>query len=511
MPVDPQYLHLVYQGPFPAFLYGRNSVDPRKKGRSVKDQIDTGRRLCDEHDWPIVDEFKDTGLSASRHARKKRKDFEEMLERIKEREARIVVAFEASRYYRDLEVYVQLRNACQEAGVLLCYNGTVFDLSKRADRKATAMDAVASEDELEGIRDRNLRTTQIWADKGAPHGPAPFGYRRNYDPDTGDLVEQVPHSEEAELVVGLFEARKAGKSKRAMAAGLNAMGRLSRGGKPWSSRAITMVLRNKAYIGIRSHRGTEHKATWQGIVTKELFYAVQALEDAERRRGVSTAVKYKYSGLPVCGHHEGCADRSLYSVKRTSTNRGRMVYRCNSLDTSVDAGRFEAYVDEAIFTWLGSPEAVAAFQKEDNSSQDVARARARLSAYQEQLREARELSRTFAPDNKPLLSSLSLSELERGLAPQIEEARQTIKDAQAQVPAVLQKLLGNPQAEEAFNALDIEQQRFVLVQIVTIRLFKARAPGVKRIEPGRVVLSFYGQPGFKAEQTDRRRQLYADQ
>ncbi len=30
------------------------------------------------------------------------------------------------------------------------------------------------------------------AAKGKPHGLVPFGYRRNYDPDTGRLVAQVP-------------------------------------------------------------------------------------------------------------------------------------------------------------------------------------------------------------------------------------------------------------------------------------------------------------------------------
>ncbi|WP_267888833.1 hypothetical protein [Streptomyces sp. NRRL F-5755] len=37
MSVAPEYLHLVYSGPFYAFLYGRNSVDPKRKARSVRE------------------------------------------------------------------------------------------------------------------------------------------------------------------------------------------------------------------------------------------------------------------------------------------------------------------------------------------------------------------------------------------------------------------------------------------------------------------------------------------
>ncbi|MFE5872875.1 recombinase family protein, partial [Streptomyces roseifaciens] len=121
MPIAPEHLHLMYEGPFYAYLYGRNSQDPRKKGSSVKDQLDEGHELCEGNNWPVVDVFRDVGVSASRHARKNRKDFEAMIEGINAGKCRIVVAWEASRYYR----------------------------------KATAQDALQAEDEVEGIRDRN--------------------------------------------------------------------------------------------------------------------------------------------------------------------------------------------------------------------------------------------------------------------------------------------------------------------------------------------------------------------
>ncbi|MDX2863413.1 hypothetical protein, partial [Streptomyces scabiei] len=81
--------------------------------------------------------------------------------------------------------------------MLLCYNGQVYDLSKSADRKATAQDAVNAEGEADDIRERNLRTTRLNAKRGGAHGPVPDGYKRRYDPDSGDLVDQIPHPDRA--------------------------------------------------------------------------------------------------------------------------------------------------------------------------------------------------------------------------------------------------------------------------------------------------------------------------
>jgi DNA invertase Pin-like site-specific DNA recombinase len=497
MPIDPAYLHLVHPDVvWDCFLYGRNSVDPKKKGRSVADQLKDGQGLAGQHGWPVKDVFKDTGISASRHARKKRDDFEDMLARIEAREVRIVVAFEASRYYRDLEAYVRLRNACYAAGVLLCYNGQIYDLSKRADRKATAMDAVSAEDEVEGIRDRNLRTARENAANGGPHGPTPYGYRRTYDPDTGDLVDQIADTEQAKKVIAMFEAVKAGKPLRGIAQQMNRDGEVTRLGKPWVARSVHMVLRNKAYIGVRSHKGVEHKGTWKGLVKPKLFDEVQVILDSRLKgAGASTAVKHLLSGLAVCGVHEGAAQPDMYALRKTTTARGRWVYRCNSLDLSVNAALFEAYVEEAVVAWLSTPEAAAAFRqpKDGNAAK---KARAQLKAITQQLEEARELATTFDKNGQLGMSSASLGALESRLRPLQHKAEADLKKAEATIPPILEDLLGNPLADKVWEKLEQHQKRFVLSQIVTIRLFRARAPGVKRIEPGRITLSFYGEPGF---------------
>jgi DNA invertase Pin-like site-specific DNA recombinase len=500
MPIAPEYLHHVHEGPFPALLYGRASRDPKKKGRSVGDQLDTGRDLCDSHGWPVVEEFKDIDRSASRHARRTRNDFEALLAAIESKKARIVVAFEASRYYRDIEAYIRLRNACMNADVFLCYNGQVFDLSKREDRKATAQDALQAEDEAEGIRDRVLRSTRAQAKKGLPHGRLLWGYARRYDPESGDLIEQYPHPEHAPTVLEIFERVAAGETEYAILQDLRKRGERTPGVQ-WDYYHLPNMLRNVGYKGRRVHRGEDFgEASWPALVPEELFDQVQEIVGDESRNTVRDyAVKHLLSGIARCGE---CADRPHLRVGKS---RGYLVYGCSAkFDSQMRKDKLDAYVEESVLEWLRS-KAVSAFQS-DEQEKRADRARARMKALQRQLDEARELAATFKADGvTPRLSLASLAVQEDRLVPQIEAAK--VEARQMNAPPLVRRLVGNPAAQVIWDEeLTIEQQRTVLRTVVNICLNRARARGVRTIEPGRVTLVYYGDEEFR----DRPRYARAD-
>ncbi|KWT61886.1 hypothetical protein ADL21_11440 [Streptomyces albus subsp. albus] len=230
-----------------------------------------------------------------------------MLAGIQARRCRIVVAWEASRYYRDLEVYVRLRNACAESDVLLCYNGMVFDLSRRDDRRATAQDAIQAEDEAEGIRNRTLRTHQRLAEECRFVGYPPFGYIRVYDPDTGAVIGQAPHPVRAPFVTESFDRCAAGKSLHSIKKWLNSEpdARRPRGGA-WTHGRVREMLRNPAYIGHRIHRGRDMgKGPWEPLVTEETFAKVQRILNGSRGQGTRDCrARHLLSGLALCGEHE---------------------------------------------------------------------------------------------------------------------------------------------------------------------------------------------------------------
>lgn len=501
MPIAPEYLHMVYPDTvFNALLYGRNSRDPKKKGRSVADQIGSGRDLCEAHSWPIAEVFdQDVGQSASRHARKKRKDFEALLAAIEAGKGRIVVAWEASRYYRDIEAYIRLRNACMENAVLLCYNGQVYDLSKREDRKATAQDAIAAEDEAEGIRDRVLRTTRSQAKKGMPHGRILWGYARRYDPETGELIEQLPHPERAPVVLDIFQRVAAGETEYTIMKDLQSQGERLPGVK-WDYYHLPTMLRNIGYKGRRVFQGEDFgDAVWDGIVPPDLFDAVQRIvTNTDRTSTRDYSVKHLLSGIARCGN---CPDHPHLRVGKA---RGYLTYGCSAkFDTQMAEAKLDAYVEEAVIKWLSSRAAVAAFQSTDQEKR-AELARNRQQALEKQLEEARERASTFRPDGTPRLSIASLAELEDRLEPQIQAAKDEAEEMHA--PPIVRSLIGSDDVDRRWNnELTIEQRRAVLRSVVNIRLNKARARGVRTIEPGRIELTFVGEEGFVRVGSSRRR------
>ena len=502
MPADPRVLHILYPEvtSWDAYVYGRSSNDPTKKGRSVSDQLDEGIELCADRGWPVAGLFDgDIDASASRWRRHERADFTAMLDGIRARKCRIVVAYEASRYYRDLEQYVQLRNACMDAGVLLCYGGTVYDLSKKEDRRTTAQDAMDAEEEADAIRKRILRGTRSAAKAGRPHGRVLYGYRREYDPDTGDLLGQVPDPETAPVVREIFERVAAGEAAYAVMSDLNERGITARAGRAWEDHNLYHLLRNPGYIGRRVYQGQDiGAAEWDSLISQDLWDAVQRIvSDPSRRTSESPDVVHLLSGLVQCG----ACDVGALRVKANKS--GQDTYYCPDNHCVVMLkDKLDAYVTEGLLAWLGSPGAVAAFQPAPRD--ETAQRERELRAMRAQLDEARVAAADFGPDGKPKLSVLSLAALEESLSPRIAEGEGKLRESQAGTPPVLRSLLSAEGVEAVWDEMDLARQRTVIRTVMRITLNQARARGVRRIEPGRVEMVFVGQPGFVLSQRANR-------
>jgi len=512
MPYAPEYLHLVFPDvTFEALLYGRNSRDPLKKGRSIEDQLVTGRDLCNRFNWPVVEEFKDTGISATRHSRKARDDFEALLDAIENYPApanviRICVAYEASRYYRDLEAYVRLRNACFHAGVLLCYNGTVYDLSKKDDRRATAQDAINAEDEGEGIRDRNVRTARLSAEDGGIWGKVPFGYVRKYDPDTGELIGQDEHPEHGQVVFQSLQYVDSGGSQISLRKSLQSDPKAARpDGAEWTDALVRYMLLNRAYLGERMREGKAIKAKWpplRGLETPEgramFFRVTQRITDPSRANGADGRARHLVSCIALCGE---CGDRNLLRANSTMTTAGRRhFYQCQTRrDVSIMKSHLDAYVEEAVLTWLSRKEQARAalMPDEEGATEEAKKSQALLAVYQGELDEARSLNGQRNKEGRPLLSLTSLSQIELELLPKIEELEKNLQSATG-VPLLVHQLLSEVDPQDTWNALDLNQRREAIRRIVTIRVFKARKRGRQiGIDPDRVELSFVGSAGFR--------------
>ncbi|MDL5205063.1 recombinase family protein [Streptomyces sp. ALI-76-A] len=522
MAFDPSYLHLVFPDTqFEAYLYGRASRDPNKRGDSVEDQLSAGRAMCQTHNWHIAEEFKDLGLSASRHAKQSRDDFEDLLEAIEDTPARpgvirIVVAYEASRYYRDLEAYVRLRAACLNAGVLLCYKGTVYDLSRSDDRKATAMDAIAAEGEADDIRDRNLRTARRTAAAGDPHGRLLFGYSRDYEVVNGQLrcVRQYENKVTGPYVYRSIAHIDQGSSVASLLRWLNSEPNAARAdGRPWNTRNVRLMLLNRAYLGERKNKGEWTPATWPAIkgldtpAGRAMFNRVTAtLTDPARCMQRGSAPVHLQTLIALCGE---CGDHALLEGQPI---RGVPYLRCREKqDTSVREDWADAFVEEAVLKWFRKKrEATAALVADDGEIEEkVAAAQRRINSFEEQLAEARSLAEEFDEESGRFkLSAASLASMEQRLVPKLEQERKKLQDMTGVSPLLL-SLLNAEDPDVVWNgrlatetevgrpALTLEQRREVLRTVVTVRLYKAKTPGVHWLEPDRIRLSFVGEAGFR--------------
>jgi DNA invertase Pin-like site-specific DNA recombinase len=524
MPYAPEYLHMVIPGVrFEALLYGRNSDDHSGIGSSVDDQLANGRALCTDYNWDVWREFKDTDISASRHGRKRRDDFEALIDAITNDTPppgvrRIVVAFEASRYYRDLEAYVRLRNACMATGTLLCYNGQVYDLSRRDDRKATAMHAVDAEDEVEGIRERNLRTMRRTASEGMPHGKAIYGYTRTYETVGGRrrCTGQV-EDPRGPYVVEAIRRIDRGHSLKAVLRWLQSEPAAARAdGKEWNSDMVRRLVLNRAYLGERLHRGKYVQAAWKplkGLETPEgraMFNRVAAkLTDPSRRLQRGTNVKHLLSYIALCGE---CGDHAPLAWLSPSKRRSATLYCELKMNTSIAEAWIDAFVEEAVIEWFSDKKRATAalVPQDDDVAKRAAAAQSLVNSYEEQLDEARRLAQEWDEETGRFkLSAASLASLETQLTPKLEAAREKLRSFTGVSPLLLRMLAasdpdvvwnGRPATDEGPGSpgLSIEQKREVIRKVVTVRLYKAAKRGRSRsVDPGRIKLSFVGEPGFR--------------
>lgn len=159
-----------------ALIYTRASMDRKYLMRSTGDQETDCRTWCDQQAWHVGKVITDANRSASKWRTREREGFEEALHLIESQEYAAFVTWEPSRAGRELLAFVQLRAACQEAGVLYLTKGRVYDFSRHDDSFMMGLEFLTAEKDAAIIRDRQLRTVRLHAQQGRPHGRLPYGY-----------------------------------------------------------------------------------------------------------------------------------------------------------------------------------------------------------------------------------------------------------------------------------------------------------------------------------------------
>ncbi len=493
-------------------IYARVSHTDGKSATSVTSQLKELRAWAEREGWIVIREFAEQG-SASAFAKAERSVWNEVLAAVRARHADALLTWESSRATRDLSGYVELREACGAAGMAWGYMGTLHDLSDRAARFRTGLDALLAEDEVARTHERVLRGVRDLAERGLPHGRHLYGYQRIYDGEGTErhVVSVVEDPVRAPIVREIAERVLAGEAlysishdlnKRrvtAAATDLDDERRLADGKEPlqWSGAKLRGLLRRPGYAGLRTYRKEIiGDATWPPILDRDTWDRLQALlDDPSRLNGSGEwRAQHLLTGIArcrECGEPLVCRvnhSRRRFAPDGTELPRRRnVVYQCNAGAKRRGAGFhvtmkedfLDSLVVEALLARLHQPDVLEILNHSDGThAEERAALRAEIDADKAYLRDVAEQ----AAANRNLALRLEQEALVR---PRIEANEKRLRTFTGTDPAVL-KLVDAENIHTAWEALDLETRRRVIRAMMTPFLAKASRPGRRGVDPERV-------------------------
>lgn len=455
-----------------AIIYARVSSDPKGVGRSVAEQEAECRQVCERQGWEVAKVFTDNDRSA--YNKKARPAYAELIRFVSGGRCDVLVTWEASRFQRDLEAYVSLRDLCRNKGVLWSYSGRTYDLSRLDDRLSTGLDALLAERESDLTRERILRSVRANAAEGRPHGKRPYGYAREYDATTGELLRQIIREDQAEVIREAARRFLAGESTYAIASNFNIRGISAPSGGKWVLGQVKRMISNPTYIALRTHKGkVVGKAAWPPILNEATFYQCQArLADPRRKSVRDGAIKHLLSGLAVCGV---CGGRTV-----VLKGRGVVQYVCHD---KFCVARKSEWVDELItelvLARLSQPDATGLFIRDDDGEvgrvlDEVATLRARLDSFYD-----------AAADGE--LSASALGRIEAKLLSEIEALENQVR--RIELPTAIYDLSDDPHG--VWESLSIVQRREIIRVLLDIRIMPSKTvKGSRKFDPDSIAVTW---------------------
>lgn len=456
--------------PLDLVLYGRASVD-RREGKSVDEQLAWLRAWAAHEGHRVVAEHRDDGISASQYARRRtRPGWQQAMAAIDDGSANAVAVWEASRASRDKRVWRSIIDALQEAGGYLCEGGRVHDPNDPDDEFRMEFDALLSARESAMTRKRVLRGVQARAAAGEPHGQAVYGYRIEYDPETGKAKSREHDPEQAPIVREIARRLLAGESATQLARELTERGVPTARGTRWYASNMIALIQRPALAGLRTFHGevlADVRATWDPILTVEQHRQLVA-RFADPARKTTRDGSHRTSLLVGPGRCGVCGGGLRLTRKNHKSGSRTLAYACREkFCTTRNAAAVDEFVELVIVGLLADPriaERLAAGDPQaSGAAEEVARLRAKLD----------EARRMVAEDR---LSLASLADLESRTLPRLDALQRAATPRH--VPTVVTETAG-PDAAARWARLETGQRRAIIAALADVRLMPAarRVPG----------------------------------
>jgi site-specific DNA recombinase len=253
--------------PIFAAIYARTSTPNQRFNYSIREQISSCWKYCNQRDWVVKYVFVDEGKSGETIERPR---FQDLLEKAKNRSFDIVIFWKLDRFARSVVDIVNTEKALRESNVGLCSVTEYIDTTTSVGRFNFRSIASVGELERELIGQRaRLGLYALAKEHKWPNCHPPLGYERSAG---GSLKLK---EDEAKLVRRIFEMYLQDKSMPQVAFQLNKEHILTKKGNEWNAAAVRDVLNDELYIGIYNVAGVTDIIEEYRILEDSLFMMVR--------------------------------------------------------------------------------------------------------------------------------------------------------------------------------------------------------------------------------------------
>ena len=444
-----------------AAIYVRISEDREGAGLGVERQEADCRALAERLEWDVIEPpYVDNDTSA--YSGKPRKRYRDLLADLRTGKADAVLVWHTDRLHRspkELEEYIEV---CQPREIpTQTVKAGPLDLATPSGRLMARQLGAFARFESEHHSDRAKRQRLQAASSGRwAGGLRPYGWE-------ADGLTVVEH--EAETIRWMAAELLSGTSLRAISRRLNARGERTSTGKPWTAKAVQLLLLRPRNAGLSVYQGeiVSDAPLLPAILDADTWHGVRAiLTDPTRNTTTSRARKWLLSGLATCGV---CGEPVRSNVAAWGDRRAPS-YTCPEGHVRRNAVELDEYVEAIVIERLRRPDA-AELMVPDQSG-DVAG----LLAQDAGLRaRGEELGRLFVDGD------IDASTLRAGTG-RIRQQREeiTAQLAAASRGSVLAGVADAADPAAVWEGLDLSRKRAVIEVLMDVIVLRTKRGGARR-------------------------------